>query len=158
MKALFLVITSSVFLSALWSSNASAQGGYQMGIIARVYGGPQLGTRIVFRINSSGGVARGNIPGCSIYNDEWALDLATESGRLAYGIIQDALHERVNLQVYALVRATLWAIAKTCASCTPATWETPTTQIFARLKGPHRRNNATACSLRSAHGSPSEFN
>lgn len=101
MKALFLAIATSVFLFALWSSNASAQGGYQAGGIVRVYGGQQLGSRIVFRIDSTfGGVARGNIPSCSIYNDEWALDLTTDSGRLAYGVIQDALHQRAYLQVY----------------------------------------------------------
>jgi hypothetical protein len=83
---------------AFMSSSVFAQVGYENGTVTRVYAGPQLGSRIVFRLYPV--IPRGNAPVCSVYNDEWALDLTTDSGRLAYSVVQDAFNRGTYLQVY----------------------------------------------------------
>lgn len=101
MKRNLLASAAAAICFALWATNTSAQTGYQNGAILRVYGGQQLGSKIVFRLDSGyQGVARGNIPACSVYSDEWALDLTTDSGRIAYGVVQDAQRNKIYLQVY----------------------------------------------------------
>jgi hypothetical protein len=97
-KSLFATV-AAVSCFALWSSSAFPQGGWQQGSVARVYAGPQVGSTIIFRLGFLD-LARGNIPACSVYHDEWALDLATDSGRLAYSVVQDAVRTGRNLQVY----------------------------------------------------------
>ena len=92
-RALFVAL----FLAVL-SSSAFAQGGYEQGAVLRVYAGPQVGSRIIFRVSPD--LPHGNAPACSVYNDEWALDLTTDSGRLAYSVVQDAFTKGFLLQVY----------------------------------------------------------
>ena len=100
MKKLFATAGTALHF-ALWSADVFAQGGYQNGAVTRVYAGHALGASIVFRMESGYyGIQRGNIPACSVYNDEWALDLTTEAGRLAYSVVQDASRAHLYLQVY----------------------------------------------------------
>jgi hypothetical protein len=93
-----LPITIVALCFSSWASSALAQGGWQQGSVHRIYAGPQIGSTIIFRIGSS--LNRGNIPACSVYNDEWALDLTTDAGRLTYSVVQDAMHKNRYLQVY----------------------------------------------------------
>jgi hypothetical protein len=99
----FFATAGAVLYCALWSTSIFA-GGYQNGYITRVYAGHELGASIVFRVDSSGGVQRGNIPACSIYNDEWALDLTTDAGRLAYSVVQSAVQSQDTGRSYRYVQ------------------------------------------------------